>query len=658
MSRPASNSASLAALCTVVHTGLALMAPPPKLTISQWSDKYVILPRSEASEPGPWRTDRAPYLREMMDCLNDPKVETAVYMVASQLGKTASLMNTAFYFAHNDPSPILLVMPTKEQVESLSKERIAPRIEAAPALATVFAENKSRSAGNTVTNKTFPGGYLAMVGANVPRDLASRSCRVILASEVDGMSASVGVEGDPIGLMTARATNFWNRVKVFESTPTNKGASRIEALEATGDQRRYFVPCPHCDTMQTLEFERLQWPGKDDEKRKRHEVENCYYVCVEGCVIDESDKTAMLRRGQWRKTNLNPEDPKCASFQLSTMYSPWFKWPEMAQEFVKAGKNEKLLKVFTNTRLGRTFEVTGETADDKSLLRRRVVYPARVPAGALVLTCGVDVQGDRIEYEIVGWGEHERSWSIDYGVLRGNPAMPDLWKELDERVLRARYRHASGAMLRIPRVFVDSGNGMHTKRIYWFCRPRKVRGVYACKGQGGPGPIIRPRGQGEARMVSVDTAKEAIYSNLREEDGGTGYCSFPSGYMDEFGLKQPLFVYDKEYFEQLTGEQLVTEMDGMTPVRKWVKKRPRNEALDCRVYAMAALEDLNVDWKKLAKSMGRTRKAVEAYVPNTDEQPIDVEKTEPQRDSRRFGGKSAKRGRKPITMPGIGWVRG
>ena len=615
-SNPAANPESLAALWRTVYASLALLAPPPALTVSEWADKFAVLPREGSAEPGPWRTDRAPYQRELMDVVNDPAIETVAYMIASQLGKTAGELNTIFYFAHKDPSPMLLVLPTEKQAEDLSKERISTAIRDTPALRGIFPDVKSRDAGNTMLNKSFPGGYLAMAGANAPRGLASRSIRILIMDEIDGMPASSGTEGDPITLAEARTTNFWNRKKLYSSTPTIKGASRIEKLYEQSDMRRYFVPCPHCGVEQVLEWESLTWPGKGKEGA-RQDSTACYYVCLSSCEILEAEKPAMLRAGRWVKTNPNPS-PRTAGFQLSSLYSPWLKWPEIIESFLKAAKNPELLKAFTNTRLGRTYEMTGETVDEKALINRRVVYPARVPAGALVLTCGVDVQANRIEYEIVGWGENDRSWSIDYGVLRGNPALPELWAQLDD-VLRAPYRHASGTTLRIKCAFVDSG--FHTKQVYAFCRPRQVNRVFASKGIGGTGvPLLKARPQSrvhrgsrvELRLVGIDTAKESLYANLQVESDGTGYCAFPLAYLDERGIRHELPLYDQEFFEQLTGEKLITEMDGMTPVRKWVKKRERNEALDCRVYATAALEDLNVDWKKLATNMGtRTRRIVE-----------------------------------------------
>lgn len=645
---------SVSALLGVVYGAMALLAPPPPLTVSQWADKYAVLPPGTSAEPGRWRTERAPYQREMMDVVNDPTVDTVCFMIGSQLGKTASEINTIFYFAQNDPSPILLVMPTEKDAEDFSKENIAPGIRDTPVLKSLFTDPKTRNAGNTTLNKSFPGGYLALAGANAPRGLARRSVRILIMDEIDGYPASSGTEGDPITLGEARTTNYWNRKRIFSSTPTDEGASRIEKLEGRSDQRRYFVPCPHCGTLQVLDFDRLKWP-RPSKDRSRHEPENCYYVCVAGCEIQEAEKPAMIRAGKWVKTNPDAV-PGTAGFQLSSLYSPWLRWSKLIDQYIKCFRDTELkkedptlLKAFTNTRLAKTFRVQGESVDDAALLTRKVLYASRVPAGALVLTCGVDVQGNRIEAEVVGWGEDDRSWSIDYFILRGDPNQPELWDELDE-VLKLRYRHASGAQMKIASTFIDSGN--NTRRVYKFVRPRQVRRVYACKGVTGAGvSLIRPRAQNrthrgnvDLRLIGVDTGKEALYANLKQEDGA-GYCTFPSGYKDELGQVHELPLYDKEYFEQLTGEQLVTRMEDMTPIKVWEKKRERNEALDCRVYAMAALEDLNIAWKKLAKNMRRTRTQSE---PSTileahAEAPPQVVKT-------------IKRGKKIIKRPGHSWI--
>lgn len=603
-----SSRESLAALGRCIVAALQLLVPPKELTVSQWADLYARLPREGSPEPGQWRTERAPYQRDMMDVVNDPTIETVVFMIASQCGKTASFLNVLWYFVAHDPSPILFVMPSEKDAKGISKERIATAIRDTPALQALFADPKTRSSGNTLLNKSFPGGYLALAGANAPRGLASRPIRILFMDEVDGYPASAGTEGDPITIAEARTTNFWNRIKLYSSTPSVRGASRIEKLEENSDRRRYHLPCPQCGTFQELVWESLKWPNPKSGA-DRHYPEKCYYVCIHGCEILEVDKPDMLRKGKWVKTNPGGGDGKTAGFQLSAIYSPWVSWPDLINGWLKAYKHPKLRQAFVNTKLGRTYEVAGESVDDGSLMKRRIVYEAEVPAGALVLTAGLDVQADRVECEIVGWGKDDESWSIDYMIFRGNPAMPAFWVEVREMLVNRVFRHASGAQLRIASAFVDSG--YHAAMVYKFCRPLQVRRIFACKGQAGPAvPLTKPRGKRthrsrvDLRIVGVDTAKESLYANLKVQDLGPSFCHFPSGYLDEQGVTRERRAYDRDYFEQLTAEKLVTEMDGMTPVRRWEKKRERNEALDCRVYAMAALDDLNIkDWEKLAANV-------------------------------------------------------
>ena len=611
---------SLRALSLALSVGLQQLLPPRELTVSQWADKYARLPREGSPEPGQWRTDRAPYQREMMDVVNDPAIETVVFMVASQCGKTACEFNVLWYFVEHDPSPILFVMPTEGDAKGISKERISTAIRDTPALQLLFADPKTRSSGNTLLNKSFPGGYIALAGANAPRGLASRPVRILVMDEVDGYPASAGTEGDPITIAEARTTNFWNRKRIYSSTPSIRNASRIEKLEANSDRRRYHVPCPHCGTFQELVWESLKWP-----KAEKHQPEACYYVCVHGCEILEVEKPDMVRKGHWVKTNPGGGDGKTAGFQLSAIYSPWVSWPDLINGWLKSYKHPRLRQAFINTKLGRTYEIAGESVDDSALMKRRIVYEAEVPAGALVLTAGVDVQADRVEIEIVGWGRDDESWSVDYVIVRGNPALKEFWeKEVDE-VLKRRYRHASGARLHIASTFVDSG--FHSAMVYRFVKPRQVRRVFACKGQSGPAvPLTKPRSQRrthkarvDLRIVGIDGAKESLYANLKVESLGPSFCHFPAGYLNEQGATVARPVYDREYFEQLTAEKLVTEMDGMTPVRRWEKKRERNEALDCRVYAMAALDDLNIkDWERLAKNLSTLAEKPDVVLPDAE----------------------------------------
>ena len=620
-----SSPESLAALEACIAAGLQLLTPPPELRVSDWSDRFMRLPREASPEPGPWSTERAPYQREMMDVVNDPGIETVVFMIASQCGKTAVELNIVGYFIHQDPSPILFVMPSEQLAENFSKERLAPMIRDTPVLTGLFGAAKTRESGNTLLNKQFPGGFIALAGSNAPRGLASRPVRILVMDEEDGFPASAGTEGDPVTLAEARTTNFWNRKRIYSSTPTKKGASRVEKHYQQSDQRVYEVPCPQCGTYQTLEWESLRWPSPNTGAKK-HEPNRCYYVCVQGCEILEADKPDMLRQGKWRALNPGGGDGRTAGFQLSCLYSPWKTWPETISDWLKAYRLPHTRKAFWNTRLGRTYEVVGETVDDNALVRRRQLYPARVPDGVLVLTAGVDVQADRLEMEVVGWGMEEESWSVDYQILRGNPAEAEIWDRLDAALLD-RYPNAAGIRLRIHSAFVDSG--FHTKMVYRFCARRQVRRVFACKGQAGPGiPLTKPRASRvhrgprvDLRIVGIDAAKEALYSNLKIDRIGPGYCHFPAAWTSPQGVSIDLPMYGPDYFSQLTAEKLVTEMREMTPVRKWEKKQERNEALDCRVYAMAALDDLNVNWHLLAQNMRQQEEQAKASTPEPVAEP-------------------------------------
>jgi phage terminase large subunit GpA-like protein len=601
-----SSPESTAALHSGISAGLRLFTPPPSLLVSEWADTYVRLPRESSPEPGPWVTDRAVYQREMMDVANDPAIETVVYMIASQCGKTACELNILGYFAHQDPSPILFVLPSEQIAEDVSKERIAPMIRDTPVLRPLFGTPKAKESGNTLLKKQFPGGFLALAGSNAPRGLASRPVRILIGDEIDGYPASAGSEGDPITLAEARTTNFWNRKRFYSSTPSIKNASRIEKLEEQSDRRRFHVPCPHCGDFQTLEWESLKWPSPRTGAAK-HNPGACYYVCINGCEILELEKLDMIRNGHWVKTNPGGGDGKTAGFQLSALYSPWKSWSDIIEDWLKAHKKPQERKAFWNTRLGRTYEILGDTVDYEEVASRRIRYPAEVPAGALVLTAGFDVQTDRIEMEVVGWGKDEESWSIEYRIFKGSPGMPEIWNEIDA-ALKKLYLHESGVQVRIVCAYIDSG--YHTKQVYRFCKPRQLKRIYACKGQSGIGvPLNKPRPQRrthamrvDLRLVGIDAAKESLYERLKLKEVGAGYCHFPTGYVDRQGVFQERREYDAEYFEQLTSEKLVSEMQGMTPVRKWQKKRERNEALDCRVYAMAALDDLQPDWARIAKS--------------------------------------------------------
>lgn len=576
-----------------------MVKPPPKLTISQWADAHRKLSPESSAEPGQWQTSRAPYLQGIMDAVSDPRYQRVVFMKSAQTGGTEVANNAVGYFIHQDPAPMLLVQPTLDMAKAWSKDRLAPMLRDTPALHGLVKEKRAKDSENTVLHKTFPGGHITMAGANSPASLASRPIRITIFDEVDRFPPSAGPEGDPVSLGRKRSTTFWNRTSLEISTPTVKGASRIEQSFDESTQDRYEVPCPHCGEHQVLKWSGVQWP----EGRPADAFYGCEHC---GAVITDADLPSMLTAGEW--VSAHPER-SVRGFHINELYSPWVTFGQMAEAFVEAKKFPDTLKTWINTALGETWEEQGESLDDDLLAERVEHYESPVPEPVAVLTAAVDVQNDRLEMEVVGWGDDQESWGIDYRVLYGDPAGVELWEQLNQALLGI-YEHASGGNLRIAAICIDSG-GHHTQQVYQFCKPRFRRRVYAIKGVGGSGkPLVgRPSRSNQAKVhlypVGVDTAKDLIAGRLKISEPGPGYCHFPADYPDD-------------YFQQLTAEKCVTRYTKGIPSRVWVKKSSgrRNEAIDIRVYNHAAYEILNPNIKALkARLVPRETEEVEAPPP-------------------------------------------
>lgn len=575
-----------------------VLTPPPDLTISTWADRYRKLSSEASAEPGQWNTDRAPYQREVMDTITDEKTHTIVLMWSAQVGKSEIILNTLGYYIDQDPCPILLLQPTLAMAEAFSKDRVSPMLRDTPCLAEKVAQVKAKGSDNTILHKKFPGGHLTLAGANSPASLASRPIRIVLDDEVDRFPISAGTEGDPVALAYKRTTTFWNRKQILTSTPTVKGASRIESAWDASDKRRYFIPCPACGELQYLKWAQLKFSPLAPE--------DAYYEC-EACQhpIREGQKLTLLQAGIW--INTAPFNG-IAGFHLNELYSPWKRWAEVVSDFLEAKKLPETLKVWVNTSLGETWEEKGEGIDAETLAERVEDYGPEVPMEAMVLTAGVDVQNDRLEVEVVAWGDMYESWSMDYRVFTGNPAKPELWKELHE-YLTTEWQHASGLRLPIKRVCIDSG-GSFTDEVYKFVRPRQKRGIFAIKGSSKPGmPLVgKPSTSNKGRVrlypVGPDTGKELLYSRLGITEPGPGYCHFRAD------------INDATYFEGLTAEKVVIRYSKGFAQRVWTKaERDRNEPLDCRNYAQAALAILKPDWKQLAKNFRRRAEAAQKAPP-------------------------------------------
>ena len=559
------------------------LKPPPKLSVSEWADSFRKLSPESSAEVGAWHTSRAEYQREILDAVSDPSIDSVVIMSCAQVGKTEILLNLVGYHIHQDPSPILLIQPTLDMAQTFSKDRLAPMLRDTPVLSGKVADPKSRDSGNTTLKKNFFGGHITMCGANSPASLASRPVRVILADELDRWPVSAGDEGDPYELARKRSATFWNRKEVAVSTPTVRNSSKIEALFENTDKREYYVPCHDCGEHQVLRWANVQW--QDDNP------DTAVYACEHcGSVWDDAARYKAIRKGEWRATA--PFVGR-AGFRLSGLCSPWTPLPTAVADFLQAKKLPETLRVWVNTYLGESWEDDGERLDDFEISSHRENYNSdQLPKEVVFLTAGVDVQDDRLEMEVVGWGRDEETWSVEYKTFYGDPASGQVWADLDS-YLTLTFQTEDERELDIKATAIDTG-GHHTQAVYKFCKPRIGRRIFAIKGVGGEGkPIVgRPSTNNHIKCklfpIGVDTAKETVYSRLKIKEIGPGYCHFPKHYNDE-------------YFAMLTAEKVVKKYHKGFHRREWIKVRPRNEALDCRVYALAALSIVGVNVNIIAQ---------------------------------------------------------
>jgi phage terminase large subunit GpA-like protein len=573
------------ALTAIEQDIRGLWRPPPRLTLSQWADQKFYLSPESSAEPGQWTT--IPFQKGWMDAFTDPSLEYVVVKKSARVGYTKTIVALTGYHAEHDPCPIMIVQPTDDDAEQFSKQEIAPMLRDCEAVGKRFTPGSSRKTANTLLNKTFTGGMLSMTGANSGAGFRRITRRVIIFDEVDGYPMSAGADGDPIKLGIKRGETFWNRKVVLGSTPLIESSSRIETWFKRGDQRFYFVPCPHCQEFQTLKFPNMKWPKGEPAK--------AWFMCEKnGCVIEHASKRWMVERGEWRGT-AKPESTRLASFHIWTAYSysPNATWGHIAQEFEVAKKEgPESLKTFINTTLGECWIEKGEAPEYERLYGRRETYPMRiVPPGAYLLTAGVDVQKDRLVAEVVAWGLRMESWSIDWITIPGDTSTDEPWTQLDG-VLNRNWPHANGGELRIRMMAVDSG--YNTQRVYAWCKAKGAQRVMAVKGDARGSQIIgTPRNvdtvsAGKRRglklwLVGVDILKSELYGWLglkKPKDDSepipAGYCHFPE--------------YGEDYFLELTAEHLVSHRDRQNRLyREWeVIPGRRNEVLDARIYARAA----------------------------------------------------------------------
>lgn len=597
---------AIARLNKVVAKAMAGMLPPDDLTVTEWAEKNRRLSAESAAEPGPWRTERTPYLREPMNAWTDPKVRHIVMVAASQVGKSEFLNNCIGYVIDQDPGSILFVHPTTIDAKEYSKLRIAPMIRDCPTLRTKVAEVKSRDSGNTILQKTYPGGILTMCGSTEAHALASKPIRYVLGDERDRWATSAGNEGDPWGLAMARQTTFYNAKSGEVSTPTVKNASAIEASFATGTMERWKSRCPHCGEYHEINWTDIRFDYDENliAGHKTYKVRNIYYVCP-SCACVSTELQMKRAPARWEAENPDAYEQGTRSFWLNAFVSQWATWESIILKYLNAIGNTKKMQVVYNTCFGLLWEDRGDLQDEDSLMARREEYPAELPEGTLVLTAGVDTQDDRMEYEIVGHGNFGETWGIEKGIIMGRPDDDATWDKLDEIVFDRVLHFENGVGLKMSMSFVDEG-GHFTQDVRMRCRQRIGKHVFCIKGMpGADKPYTAPPKQMKIVVnqvtvgycwqyqLGVDSGKQIIMDNLAVQTPGQKYCHFPL--RDDYG---------SAYFAGLLSERLVYKTNKRQPwVWEKIPGHERNEALDCRNYAMAAFKALPKDLDKIARML-------------------------------------------------------
>ena len=575
----------MSALSELARYTFAMFRPPATQTVSEWADQNRVLVSESSAEPGAWRTDRAPYQREIMDAFTQPGVWQIVIMASAQVGKSEIELNMMGCAIDNDPGPMLYIQPTDKVAEDYSKRRIQPMFNACPTLRDKVFKARSRDAANTITMKTFPGGSLAIIGANSPADLSSKPVRYVFMDETDRFPPSAGTEGDPQELAERRTETFrHNRKIVKTSTPTIKGKSKIEKDYMNGTQEEWHTECPHCHKYSYIRFSDIHFEKEDFTNASGdpdYHVKSVSWRCPV-CKREIGEHECKRLPAKWVSKNPQAIDNGVRSFRLNAFMSPWSDWKEIVWKFLKAHKDPDLLKTFYNTILGETWEIHTNKGLDEALYKRREHYDAEVPSGVLLLTMGVDTQDNRLEYEVVGWDRNGQSWGISRGVIPGRADAPGVWEEVDA-LLDREWRLANGMKMRILATFIDSG-GHFTTPIYKECAKRASRRIWPIKGEKGEGkpecrPMKRAKGEGAKFMLGVDAGKEGIMFEAAVDTPGPNYMHFPIDHRAG---------YDMEFFRGLISERMEIHRRNGQGIVVWEQFYERNEPLDCRNYARAA----------------------------------------------------------------------
>ncbi|MBD3878683.1 MAG: phage terminase large subunit family protein [Quinella sp. 1Q5] len=579
------------------------LKPPSRETVSAWADEFAMLP-STSAEPGHYRTSRVPYFKEVMDAFNDNRVRRVVVKSASQVGKSSVLLNVLGRYAHLAPCPCMIIQPTLSDAMDFSKRRLSPFIRDTKVITKLFYDKeKTRDANQTILSKYFKGGSVVLVGANSPSGLASRPIKILLCDEVDRYPPSAGKEGSPIGLAEKRMSTYWDGKLGIFSTPTVKDASTIDIEYELGTQEEWRHKCPSCGSWELLSVENMI--SDYVERRKKTGARTILIKSVKwscptcGEIFDE----VKMRNAAQGYVAQNPDALAngVRSFFINGFVSPWVSWQDILKEWLTVqGDPLREMNVY-NTRFGLSYELPVELEEIKQ--DNLEDYPAAIPDEVLIVTAGVDVQKDRLEYAVYGWNA-VGGYGIERGKVYGLPQDKTTWAELDA-LLNRTYTNSAGKQFRIARTFVDSG--FMTDYVYAYCRSRLREGRFAIKGRSAYGSpliiktgIIREAGV-YLVVLNVDSAKDEVVTALQ-----SGKIHF--GRDDQFLTRS----FDEEFFKQLSSERKVKKVNG-AEVWKKRNQHARNEALDVTVYALAAIKSCITSedfWTNLAEEKPPSRRRI------------------------------------------------
>lgn len=619
-------SATLASPRCYTSAFLAGVRPDPDETVDEWADRHIHLP-SHVAEHGQWRTSRTPFLREIMRCLSPRHpCHKVVFMKPTQIGGTQVAVNWAGYIIDRTPTVMMLTEPSVDFAKKLSEEKLQPMLDCTPRLQGKVREARERDSGNKILRKKFLGGFIVLAGVQSSIGMRFTSAKYLVMDEVDEYPGDVGDQGHPCDILEKRSATFPG-YKFFElSSPGPADTSRIEPDYTAGSRGRYHVPCPFCGHRQHLQWGQLVYTfdGIAEPDRAAYRCGACL------ALIPERYKTWMMEQGEW--VHDDPENP-VRSFHLNLLYQPYgwaYPWSRLASEWIAANETAKAgdmrkLKTFINTVLAETWKERGEKIKDDDLYQRREIYAAPCPRGVVALTAAIDVQDDRLEAEVCGWGKGEESWSIEYRIFHGSPSLPTVWMELTDWLQQAR-DHEDGVSLRIEAVGIDTG-GHHTKEAYRFVE--KYRGLaYALKGSNQPGappvPVRRPKQHRRFRLqlyqLGTIAIKDTLFPRMTLAAPGPGFMHFPA-YPE----------YDREYFKGLSSEVKKKRYVRHVQVGYYYDKEyARNEPLDLKVYNLATLllwlGDRRTTLEKLAEAwtqIAARAKVRQLVLPSSDD-PSDV----------------------------------